>query len=97
MTHAENITWDGTAYVGPNPFVRVWVVGTGKIPHRQIVGSALATLGTLTITTLNGGNGTPNAIALLAGLPVYFQLEAVNKANGLASNPSETIQAVIGT
>ena len=96
MTHDETITWDGTAYVGPNTFVRVWIVGTGKIPHRQILGTALASLGTLTVSSVKGGTGASVLVTKLAGIPYFIQLEAANKANGLASNPSETIQAAFG-
>jgi hypothetical protein len=87
------ITVTGTGAAGTN-YGQIWIVGKGKLPHRQIafdglIGSAM------TFYTVNGGKGTPINLSTLYGQKVYIQAEVIQKSTGLASNPSETVEVTI--
>jgi hypothetical protein len=79
-------------------YCQAWIVGTGKLPHRQVGVIAVPTGGppaTVSFTQVNGAKGTPIDLTALIGSEVYIQVEQMDKATGLSSNPSETIQVSI--
>jgi len=85
------ITTDGAADTN---CAQIWIVGNGKIPHRQVAYDGLASAPT-TFHEVNAAKGTPMELTKMVGEKVYLQGEVIDPTSGLASNPSETIELTI--
>jgi hypothetical protein len=73
---------------------QIWVVGTGKIPHRQVAVDSIIS-GPITFSNVNGAKGTPMALTAIVGTDIYVQGEVIDPTSGLASNPSDTVKVKV--
>jgi len=92
---ALTIFWSEAATTRPDDFARIWMASKEKKFFKQLAGVGLASAGQMAIKEVKKGRQGILDVSELAGTTVRIQADVVNRATGLASDPSNTVEFVL--